>query len=132
MMSNAIQLDDSLFMSFPRLQFSFPTFLSYQQPVAPIHCQTEKKQRLNPSGEEEGKGKWTKNEQKAYIEFLIDNKEEMSSKLARKSQKVFLKMSLLVKTRTADQCRSHHQKILKYQGSIDEIIKQHQEDKLTL
>jgi len=43
----------------------------------------------------------------------------MSSRVARKSQKVFLKMSLVVKTRTADQCRSHHQKFLKYHGDID-------------
>lgn len=53
----------------------------------------------------------------------------MSSKLSRKSQKVFLKMSHLVKTRTADQCRSHHQKILKYHGTIDDVIKNYYEIK---
>lgn len=40
----------------------------------------------------------------------------------RKANKVFLKMSKLVKTRTPDQCRSHHQKILKYHHSLQHII----------
>jgi hypothetical protein len=31
-------------------------------------------------------------------------------------------MSFLVETRSADQCRSHHQKMLKYHGSISDII----------
>lgn len=31
-------------------------------------------------------------------------------------------MSQQVKTRSADQCRSHHQKVLKYHHSIEEII----------
>jgi hypothetical protein len=31
-------------------------------------------------------------------------------------------MSLFVKTRTPDQCRSHHQKVQKLHKSIDDII----------
>lgn len=46
----------------------------------------------------------------------------MSCPVARKANKVFLKMSREVKTRSADQCRSHHQKILKYHNSIEDII----------
>lgn len=42
----------------------------------------------------------------------------METKLTRKSKKVFLNMSKVVKTRTADQCRSHHQKILIYHKSL--------------
>jgi hypothetical protein len=48
---------------------------------------------------------------------------EMETKLMRKSRKVFLNMSKLVRTRTADQCRSHHQKILLYHKSLEEIVR---------
>lgn len=34
-------------------------------------------------------------------------------------------MSYLVKTRTADQCRSHHQKMLKYHGNITQILERY-------
>jgi len=36
--------------------------------------------------------------------------------------KVNVKMSRAVQTRTAEQCRSHHQKMLKYHRSNEEII----------
>lgn len=44
------------------------------------------------------------------------------SKFQRKSLKVNVKMSRAVQTRTAEQCRSHHQKMLKYHRSNEEII----------
>jgi len=76
------------------------------------------KKPLNPQSividSAEGKGKWTVSEQKCYIKFIQANMEEMRCRIKRKSEKVFLQMSKLVKTRSADQCRSHHQKILKY------------------
>lgn len=77
-------------------------------------CSKIKKERVSLSG----KGKWTNEEQMAYIQFIEDNLAEMETKLMRKSRKVFLNMSKLVKTRTADQCRSHHQKILIYHQSL--------------
>ena len=43
--------------------------------------------------------------------------------MSRKVKKVFLKMSREVKTRSADQCRSHHQKILQYHDSVEDIIR---------
>lgn len=46
----------------------------------------------------------------------------MKNRAARKTHKVFLQMSKQVGTRTADQCRSHHQKISKYHRSLEEII----------
>lgn len=52
----------------------------------------------------------------------------MREKSTRKSKKVFLQMSLKVKTRTADQCRSHHQKILKYHESLEQIIRHYTEE----
>jgi hypothetical protein len=75
-----------------------------------------------------GTGKWTIEEQRVYIEFLKKNIEEMRGKVSRKSQKVFLKMSRLIKTRTPDQCRSHHQKILMYHSNLEEAIRFFDED----
>jgi hypothetical protein len=46
----------------------------------------------------------------------------MSTRETRKINKVFQKMSKVILTRTADQCRSHHQKVVKYHDSIDSII----------
>ena len=48
--------------------------------------------------------------------------EDMTSSASRKLNKVFLKMSRVVGTRSADQCRSHHQKILKYHTSLQHIV----------
>ena len=49
----------------------------------------------------------------------------MKERMLRKSQKVFLKMSKMVKTRTPDQCRSHHQKVLNIHKSLEEVIRYH-------
>jgi hypothetical protein len=46
----------------------------------------------------------------------------MRKKSLRKSHKVFLKMSKIIKTRTADQCRSHHQKVIKYHKTLESIL----------
>jgi len=44
------------------------------------------------------------------------------SKFHRKSQKVNQKMSKFIKTRSGEQCRSHHQKMMKYHNDIPSII----------
>jgi len=44
------------------------------------------------------------------------------SKFDRKSQKVNLQMSKFIKTRSGEQCRSHHQKMMKYHDDIPSII----------
>lgn len=46
----------------------------------------------------------------------------MGSRVLRKSEKVYMKMSLLVKTRSAEQCRSHHQKIIKNHDTLADIV----------
>lgn len=76
----------------------------------------------------QGKGKWTREEQRAYIQFIRENMAEMETKLMRKSRKVFLNMSKLVRTRTADQCRSHHQKILLYHKGLEEIVRFYEQE----
>lgn len=37
--------------------------------------------------------------------------------------KIFKQMSQFIRTRTPDQCRSHHQKVQKLHQTIDDIIK---------
>lgn len=78
-------------------------------------------------GEQEGKGKWSISEQKIYISFLEENLQEMGCRTLRKTEKVFMHMARQVRTRTADQCRSHHQKILKYHNSLQDIIDYYKE-----
>lgn len=46
----------------------------------------------------------------------------MDSRALRKSAKVFLNMSRHVRTRTPDQCRSHHQKVLKSHNGLSALI----------
>jgi len=67
---------------------------------------------------QEGKGKWTAEEQSLYITYLEQNFDDMTNSVARKVNKVFLNMSRIIGTRSADQCRSHHQKILKCHNSV--------------
>lgn len=69
------------------------------------------------------RGKWSVKEQKLYVRFLEENVLEIKTKLSRKANKIFKKMSEVVQTRTADQCRSHHQKIINYHGQVEEIIR---------
>ena len=58
---------------------------------------------------------WTLQENILYKQFLKENKKlfEPDQNRARKIMKINLLMSKYVKTRSSDQCRSHHQKIMK-------------------
>ncbi len=43
----------------------------------------------------------------------------------RRKNRVFYRISKLLRKRTPDQCRSHHQKLFnKHKGNIDEVIKE--------
>ena len=57
-----------------------------------------------------------------YIEFLCENRDQLRDKLSRKSQKVFLHMSFTIASRTPEQCRTHHQKMVKYHHTLDNIV----------
>jgi hypothetical protein len=68
-------------------------------------------------------GKWTQEEQYSYVEFLCDHLDHFRSKVTRKTQKVFLQMSHTIQSRTSEQCRTHHQKMLKFHGCMEHIIR---------
>ena len=70
------------------------------------------------------KGVWTLEENKAYLGFLQRNKASFTSEASRREERVFCRLSeLLRKKRTPEQCRSHHQQLLEGERySIDDLI----------
>lgn len=67
---------------------------------------------------------WTLAENEAYMNFLSLNTELFTlSKLGRRDAKINVLMSKAIKSRSADQCRSHHQKMMKYHEDIPNIIR---------
>ena len=56
-------------------------------------------------------GHWNLDESQRYYVFLTLNRKNFEKKGLRRSQKIFKEMSKFIRTRTADQCRSHHQKM---------------------
>lgn len=58
-------------------------------------------------------GHWKAEEQTLYLIFLKENREKFADREIRRLEKIFREMSRTVKSRGADQCRSHHQKMNK-------------------
>jgi actin-like ATPase involved in cell morphogenesis len=68
-------------------------------------------------------GNWAPEENLIYLKFLQGNKKDFVSEQERRKNKVFYRLSKILKKRTPDQCRSHHQKLqMKYEDDIEEII----------
>lgn len=66
---------------------------------------------------------WSLEENLKYIAFLKVNRELFSLSVAdRKKVKINIKLSEWVGTRSADQARSHHQKMLQYHKNFEGII----------
>lgn len=57
-----------------------------------------------------------------YFYFLKDHRENFIKKETRRTDKIFKVMARYIRTRAADQCRSHHQKMEKKFGTIDAIL----------
>lgn len=56
---------------------------------------------------------------------MIANKEHFENERMRRKEKVFYRLSKILKRRTPDQCRSHHQKLqIKYNENLDLIIEE--------
>ena len=57
------------------------------------------------------------------MRFLVENEGWFRGSLQlRREARIYVHMSSAVSTRSPDQCRSHHQKMIKYHGSIPGII----------
>ncbi|CAD8117975.1 unnamed protein product [Paramecium sonneborni] len=62
-------------------------------------------------------GHWSKSEHQLYLKFVNEHEDILRSKYDKKSKKIFKMMSQYIITRTATQCRSHHQKFNPLQKS---------------
>ena len=67
-------------------------------------------------------GGWTYDETKKYAKFLRKYRSQFEDRVLRRKNKIFLRMAKFVKSRTSDQCRSHHQKVENKIKNIDMII----------
>lgn len=67
-------------------------------------------------------GKWSGKEEVKYVKFLQENLEAMEDEQARKKSRIFVKMSKFMRTRSSDQCRSHHQKLINYHKTVASIV----------
>ena len=68
-------------------------------------------------------GGWSAAENQTYLNFMIDNINDFVSEKSRRNSKVFYRLSKILKRRTPDQCRSHHQKLqMKYHEDLNSII----------
>lgn len=68
-------------------------------------------------------GEWSYQENQVYLQFMIDNSLEFRSESARRRSKVFYRLSKILKKRTPDQCRSHHQKLqIKFKDDLHSIV----------
>lgn len=68
-------------------------------------------------------GRWSEEEQRKYEEFVRMHP-QLFTKQASKGFKAFKRMSEVIKSRTAIQCRSHHQKML-LKETAPELPKDH-------
>ena len=67
-------------------------------------------------------GRWSLSENKSYLKFLLNNKDQFATKYLRKSNQIFCAMAKNFPSRTADQCRTHHQKFENQSGGNIDII----------
>ncbi|KAM3133232.1 hypothetical protein pb186bvf_014660 [Paramecium bursaria] len=84
-----------------------------------IKQKDEKKEKTEKKGKKFNKGHWTQKEQRSFEMFLLKNESMMQDPDEKKQKKIFKLMSTYVKTRSPNQCRSHHQKFSKL---LDEDI----------
>ncbi|CAD8196753.1 unnamed protein product [Paramecium pentaurelia] len=84
------------------LQNNHLTEVDFEHQEKCSSIQDESQSRVN--------GHWTKQEHLLYLEFVKNHESILRSKYDKKSKKIFKLMSQYIPTRTATQCRSHHQK----------------------
>ncbi|CAD8044993.1 unnamed protein product [Paramecium primaurelia] len=70
----------------------------------------KKKKKKSKKSKSFKKGHWTNKEHRLYEQFILNHKDIMSDSDQKKMKQIFKKMSDFIKSRSASQCRSHHQK----------------------
>ena len=67
-------------------------------------------------------GKWSITENQKYIKFLRQYKNQVEDTFMGKKHKIYKLMSGFIGSRTPEQCRGHHRKMLKFYNSVEGII----------
>lgn len=68
-------------------------------------------------------GSWSSSENYIYYCFMRSNYNDFLTERERRKRKVFFRLSQILKRRTPDQCRSHHQKLqLKFNDDLPTIM----------
>lgn len=70
------------------------------------------------------KNRWSSKENKIYVQYLKNNKDMFKDKESRKKGKVLHRLAKLIKKRTYEQVKSHHQKMIIKYHTIDTIIRE--------
>ncbi|CAD8206038.1 unnamed protein product [Paramecium octaurelia] len=97
--------------SFQNIPIETPTSLDHNQSInMPVSLLNKKKKKKSTKSKFFKKGHWTNKEHRLYLQFIESHKEIMSDSDQKKLNKIFKQMSDFLKTRSASQCRSHHQK----------------------
>lgn len=68
-------------------------------------------------------GHWTEKENSKYYAFVRKFEDKFSEKESRRQWKVFKALATFVKSRNANQCRSHHHKMTKNHESVADALK---------
>ena len=80
---------------------------------------------LKPNKKKLRIGGWSTQENQIYLNFVVQNVDDFATEKARRTLKVFHRLSKILKKRTPDQCRSHHQKLqMKHGDNIEAIIEE--------
>jgi predicted NodU family carbamoyl transferase len=82
-----------------------------------------KKLGLKPNSKKIKSGGWSPYENSLYLRFILKHLQEFETERGRRRNKVFYRLSKILRRRTPDQCRSHHQKLqLKHGENLAAII----------
>lgn len=78
---------------------------------------------LKPNKKKLRVGGWSSRENTIYLHFMRHNIEDFRTEKTRRTTKVFFRLSKILKKRTPDQCRSHHQKLqMKHKDDVEAIM----------
>ena len=83
---------------------------------------TIKLEHLEGETRQTQRGHWSAEENKLYHWFLEIHSEHFIRKHLRRTDKIFKAMASFIKSREAEQCRSHHQKMEKKYHSFYQIL----------
>ena len=82
---------------------------------------------MNSTSENITEGKWLDEENVKFAIFMTLNKDVFKSKEKRKAEKIFKNVAAFLQSRSARQCRSHFQKLIKKFGTVFQMKKHYRD-----